>query len=163
MKVKGHFDRLHGWLEIGDDGRRRLELTIEADSVNTGNDKRDEHLRSADFFDAQRHPEVRFISTAVSDPVGRRLQVEGELLAAGNRVVLELEPTVQQTSDDLADRREHDRRPARARHDLEPARDDADPGDAHRSRPSEAGALMYAPRRAAAQPAGCSSLPSVDG
>ncbi len=101
VKVKGRFDRLHGWLEIGDDGRRRLELTIEADSLNTGNDKRDEHLRSADFFDAQRHPEVRFISTAVSDPVGRRLQVAGELLAAGNRVVLELEPTVHQTSDEL--------------------------------------------------------------
>ena len=62
-KVKGTFDRLHGWLEIGGDGRRRLELTIDADSLNTGNDKRDEHLKSADFFDTQRHPDVRFIST----------------------------------------------------------------------------------------------------
>jgi polyisoprenoid-binding protein YceI len=101
VTVKGHFDRLRGWLEIDDDGRRRLELTVEADSLNTGNAKRDEHLRSADFFDAQRHPEVRFVSTAVSDQVGGRLQVHGELLAAGNRVVLELEPTMHQTSDEL--------------------------------------------------------------
>lgn len=41
--VKGRFERLHGWLEVGDDGRRRLELRIEADSLNTGNEKRDEH------------------------------------------------------------------------------------------------------------------------
>ena len=100
-KVKGTFDRLHGWLEIGGDGRRRLELTIEADSLNTGNDKRDEHLKSADFFDTQRHPDVRFISTAVSDPVGGRLQVQGELLAAGNRVVLDLEPTVRENADEV--------------------------------------------------------------
>jgi polyisoprenoid-binding protein YceI len=99
--VKGTFDRLHGWLEIGDDGRRRLELTIEADSLNTGNDKRDDHLKSADFFDTQRHPDVRFVSTAVSDPVHGRFQVEGELLAAGNRVRLTLEPTMSQTSEEL--------------------------------------------------------------
>lgn len=99
--VKGTFDRLHGWLEIGDDGRRRLELTIEADSLNTGNDKRDHHLKSADFFDTPRHPDVRFVSTAVSDPVNGRIQVQGELLAAGNRVILDLEPTVRQASDRL--------------------------------------------------------------
>lgn len=100
-KVKGTFDRLHGWLEIGGDGRRRLELTIEADSLNTGNDKRDDHLKSADFFDTRRHPDVRFTSTAISDPVNGRFQVEGELLAAGNRVLLTLEPTVSQTSEEL--------------------------------------------------------------
>ncbi len=101
VKVKGHFDRLDGWLEVGDDGQRRLELTIQAGSLNTGNDKRDEHLRSPDFFDSGRHPDVRFISTAVSDPVDGRLHVEGELLAAGNRVMLELEPTVLQTPEAL--------------------------------------------------------------
>jgi polyisoprenoid-binding protein YceI len=101
VKVKGRFDRLTGWLEINEQGERRLELTIDATSLNTGNEKRDEHLRSADFFDAQRYPEVRFVSSSVSDPVDGRVQVEGELLAAGHRVVLELQPTLRQSADRL--------------------------------------------------------------
>jgi polyisoprenoid-binding protein YceI len=101
MKVKGRFDRLSGWLEIGEQGERRLELTIDATSLNTGNGKRDEHLRSADFFDTERHPTVRFVSTSVSDPVSGQIQVHGELLAAGHRLVLELEPTLRQTPDRL--------------------------------------------------------------
>jgi polyisoprenoid-binding protein YceI len=101
VKVKGRFDRLSGWLEIGEQGERRIELTIDATSVNTGNDKRDEHLRSGDFFDTEHHPTVRFVSTSVGDPVGGRLHVQGELLAAGHRVVLDLEPTLRQHADRL--------------------------------------------------------------
>ena len=80
---------------------RRLELTLDAASLNTGNGKRDEHLRSADFIDAQQHPEVRFQSTSVNDSGDGRLDVDGELLAAGNRVALELRPTLQETDDQL--------------------------------------------------------------
>lgn len=101
VKVTGRFDRLSGWLEIGESGERRIELTIDATSLNTGNEKRDEHLRSGEFFDTERHPTVRFVSTTVSDPVGGRLQVQGELLAAGHRMVLELEPTLRQHADEL--------------------------------------------------------------
>ena len=93
VKVKGQFDSIDGWLEIGDDGSRRLELVIDAASVNTGNSKRDEHLRGADFFDTERHPDVRFVSSHVSDAGDSDLRVQGELLAAGGRVVLELRPT----------------------------------------------------------------------
>jgi polyisoprenoid-binding protein YceI len=99
--VKGRFDRLSGWLEIGEGGKRRIELTIDATSLNTGNEKRDEHLRSDEFFDTEHHPTVRFVSDAVSDPVAGRIQVQGELLAAGHRVVLELEPTLRQHADEL--------------------------------------------------------------
>jgi polyisoprenoid-binding protein YceI len=101
VNVKGRFDRLDGWLEIDPDGDRRLELTIDAASVDTGNRRRDKHLRSADFFDAQQHPNVRFRSTAVSDPGDGRLRIEGELSAAGNQVTLELEPAVRQAEDEL--------------------------------------------------------------
>jgi len=101
MKVKGRFDRLSGWFEIGERGERRIELTIDASSVNTGNDKRDEHLRSGDFFDTEHHPTVRFVSTSVGDPVGGRIHVQGELLAAGHRMVLDLEPTLRQHDDRL--------------------------------------------------------------
>lgn len=99
--VKGRFDRLDGWLEVDESRPRRMELTIDAASLNTGNRKRDEHLRSADFFDTEHHPEVRFRSTTISDPGDGRLHVAGELEAAGNRVQLELQPTIQQTADEL--------------------------------------------------------------
>lgn len=101
MKVTGRFDRLSGLLYLGEGGERRIELTIDATSVNTGNDKRDEHLRSGDFFDTENHPTVRFVSSTVSDPVDGRIHVQGELLAAGHRLVLDLEPTLRQHADRL--------------------------------------------------------------
>ena len=44
---------------------------------------------------------MRFVSTSVGDPLDGRVHVEGELLAAGHRVVLELEPMLRQTADRL--------------------------------------------------------------
>lgn len=101
VTVKGHFGGLDGWLEVDHSGRRRIELTIDATSVHTGNPMRDRHLRAADFFDAERNPEVRFHSTRISDPADGPLRVEGELVAAGNRVALDLEPTLQESDDQL--------------------------------------------------------------
>ena len=72
-------DRLSGWLEIDEQGERRLELTIDASSLNTGNDKRDEHLRSADFFDTERHPTVRFVSSSAAIRGRPPSTVAGEL------------------------------------------------------------------------------------
>ena len=101
VKVKGHFDRIDGWLEIDDDGARRLELIIDAASLNTGNRQRDQHLRGADFFDIERHPDVQFVSTEVSDADDGHLHVQGELLAGGDRVALELRPAVRKVDDQI--------------------------------------------------------------
>jgi polyisoprenoid-binding protein YceI len=101
LTVKGRFDRFDGWLEADPGGPQHLELTIEAASVSTGNGRRDRHLRSADFFDVDRNPEVCFRSTAIKAVSNGSMQVDGELTAAGNRVRLELEPTVEQTDDQL--------------------------------------------------------------
>ncbi|MGH2882379.1 MAG: YceI family protein, partial [Solirubrobacteraceae bacterium] len=60
ITVKGHFDDYHGQLDLS--ANPAIELSIDAASVQTGNRKRDRHLRSADFFDAENHPQVRFIS-----------------------------------------------------------------------------------------------------
>jgi len=91
---KGRFQRLDGWLEVDDDHRWRMELTLDAASLDTGNRRRDRHLRSADFFDVQHHPEVRFRSSSVNDHGGGRLHIEGELGAAGERARLHVEATV---------------------------------------------------------------------
>jgi polyisoprenoid-binding protein YceI len=101
LTVKGRFKHLDGRLDADHDGPRRVELTIDASSVSTRNRRRDQHLRSADFFDVDRHPQVRFRSTAIRAGTDGSVRVDGELTAAGGRVTLSLEPTVDQTDDRL--------------------------------------------------------------
>ena len=97
VTVNGHFERLDGWLEIDESGQRRVTLTIDAGSLHTGSRKRDKHLRSEAFFDTQKHPEVRFRSTSVSDAGEDLLRVDGELEVAGKRVPLRLDPAIHET------------------------------------------------------------------
>src|SRR4051794_665837 len=85
--VAGRFQRFDGRLAIDDEDRWSLELTVDAASIDTGNPRRDRHLRSAAFFDVEQHPEVRFRSHGVDRGTGR---VHGELEAAGRRVALEV-------------------------------------------------------------------------
>jgi polyisoprenoid-binding protein YceI len=95
--VRGRFDRFDGSYKVGPDGAA-IELTIEADSLDTGNRTRDKHLRSTDFFGVAEHPRVRFTSTRVHDVGDGILHVVGDLEAAGTVVQLEF-PAVVQTVD----------------------------------------------------------------
>jgi len=98
--VRGRFDRFDGSYENGPDGPT-IELTIDADSLDTGNRTRDKHLRSTDFFDVTEHPRVRFTSTRVHDVNGGILHVVGRLEAAGNVVLLEFPATVRPVGNGL--------------------------------------------------------------
>ena len=89
--VKGHFDHYDGRLDLSTDPA--IELTIDAASVQTGNRRRDKHLRSADFFDAESHPRVRFRSESVV-PEGDTLKVRGRLSARDQSIPVELEARV---------------------------------------------------------------------
>ena len=101
IPVRGRFDRFAGSYEVGRNGTT-IELTIDADSIDTGNAKRDEHLRSPDFFDVGEHAQVRFRSTRV-DAVGDEiLHVVGNLEVAGIAEPLEFAVTVQPAGDGLA-------------------------------------------------------------
>jgi len=91
--VRGRFDRFDGSFEVGPDGSR-IDLTIDADSLDTGNRRRDEHLRSDDFFHVEGHRQLRFTSTRVHDVGDGYLHVVGELEAAGKAVELEFAATV---------------------------------------------------------------------
>jgi polyisoprenoid-binding protein YceI len=79
--VRGRFDRIGGSYELGPSGTT-IELTIDADSIDTGNRTRDEHLRSADFFDVERHPVMTYRSTGVRE-VDDGFLVDGELSLHG--------------------------------------------------------------------------------
>ena len=98
--VRGRFDRFHGSYQMGPD-ETRVELTVDADSLDTGNRTRDRHLRSADFFGVGDHPEVRFTSTRVRAAADGVLHVEGVLEAAGSAVPLAFDATVEQLGEDL--------------------------------------------------------------
>jgi polyisoprenoid-binding protein YceI len=94
ITVRGRFDRFAGSYEVGLNGTA-IELTFDADSVDTGNAKRDEHLRSSDFFDVDSHAQVRFRSTRVHAVGDGTLHVVGNLEVAGIVEPLELAATVQ--------------------------------------------------------------------
>jgi polyisoprenoid-binding protein YceI len=87
MTVKGRFDRYEGTLDLS--ASPAVELTIEADSLDTKQKKRDKHLRSADFFDVANHPEVRFVADAATVQ-GDTLHASGRLDAAGKQVPLKV-------------------------------------------------------------------------
>jgi polyisoprenoid-binding protein YceI len=101
VTVKGHFSRFDGWLDMDENQPHRMELTIDTASLDTGNRRRDKHLRSAAFFDTEHHPEMHFRSTSASDASDGHLHVDGELEAAGNTVQLKLDPTLQQSDEEL--------------------------------------------------------------
>jgi polyisoprenoid-binding protein YceI len=96
--VKGHFDDYQGRLDLG--ATPAIELTIDATSLDTGNRRRDKHLRSADFFDVEHHPRVQFVSDAVQLQ-GDTLKVHGRLTASGRSIPIELDAEVHETGDEL--------------------------------------------------------------
>ena len=77
-----------------------MELTIQAASLDTKLAKRDEHLRSGDFFDVEHHPQVRFISDSATLN-GDTLRVDGQLQAGGRQIPLELDATVREIDGEL--------------------------------------------------------------
>jgi polyisoprenoid-binding protein YceI len=80
-KVRGRFASFTGKLRLddGDLTRSSVEATIDASSIDTGTAKRDEHLRSADFLDVGRFPELRFQSSRIEKVGGDRYRVVGNL------------------------------------------------------------------------------------
>ncbi|EDY43642.1 YceI family protein [Streptomyces sp. SPB074] len=82
VTVKGEFRTVTGGGELAADGTARGELTLAADSLDTKNAKRDEHLRSADFFDAANHPELRFEAREIRSS-GDALTIDGALTVRG--------------------------------------------------------------------------------
>ena len=96
--VEGRFDEYEGRLDLTDDPA--IELTIDAANVQTGNRRRDQHLRSAAFFDAENHPRVRFASESVVLQ-GETLSVRGRLFARDRSIPLELDARVRRVDGEL--------------------------------------------------------------
>jgi polyisoprenoid-binding protein YceI len=67
--VTGKFEKFGGTFEVDPKNVKATKgsMTIDVNSINTGNAKRDGHLKSEDFFDAAHHPEIKFVSKEVKD------------------------------------------------------------------------------------------------
>ncbi|MDB4950628.1 MAG: hypothetical protein JWM27_3277 [Gemmatimonadetes bacterium] len=92
-RVRGRFTRWAGTI-VADPANLAggsVDVTIQAASINTDVERRDNHLRSADFFDAPNHPTITFKSTRVETLPGGALKVFGNLTIRGTTkpVVLE--------------------------------------------------------------------------
>lgn len=83
--ARGHFEKFQGTLVLDEAApeRARIDVTIDAASVNTNVAKRDEHLRSTDFFDVTRFPTLTFKSKRVEARGDGRLDVLGDLTIRG--------------------------------------------------------------------------------
>jgi polyisoprenoid-binding protein YceI len=94
-KVHGVFHKWNGTLKLdaADPTKSSVEVQIEAASIDTKEPKRDDHLRSADFFDAASFPYLTFKSTSVARE-GDDLAVHGDLTIHGvtRNVLLKVEP-----------------------------------------------------------------------
>lgn len=84
-KVRGRFNDFNGTIEFdrSNPQNARVDVTIQAASIDTGEPDRDKHLRSADFFDVDKYPTLRFVSTSVTPRDGNTYDVAGELTIHG--------------------------------------------------------------------------------
>ena len=92
-KVRGSFDKFSGTLTVTDDfTSSKVEATIEAASVNTRDENRDNHIRTNDFFGVEEHPTWTFVSTGLSSK-GSDYALSGNLTIKGvtKPVTLDLE------------------------------------------------------------------------
>ena len=84
-KVSGGFNEFDGTIvaDTGNLGASSVEFTIQTTSIDTKNEKRDGHLRSADFFDVEKYPEITFKSSKITKIDGDSYAVVGALTMHG--------------------------------------------------------------------------------
>jgi polyisoprenoid-binding protein YceI len=94
MNVKGRFTTFSGEGHVDAFGKVTGRIDVKAESVTTGIKLRDNHLRSADFFEAQKHPDITITVTDVEPAAdsggGDGLNVSADLSIRGNTVALPL-------------------------------------------------------------------------
>lgn len=83
-KVRGQFDEFEGsaHVDAAAPANSSVKVVIKAASVTTGNEQRDGHLKTPDFFDIENHPEITFVSTKVERD-GEEWDITGDLTING--------------------------------------------------------------------------------
>ncbi|BCJ27162.1 YceI family protein [Actinocatenispora sera] len=79
-KVRGHFNDFDATITVADDpAQSGVTAAIKIASVSTGQQGRDDHLRTGDFFEAEKYPEMTFTSTGITGHRGDTFTLAGEL------------------------------------------------------------------------------------
>ena len=94
--VKGRFSDVAGTItgNIDHPAGAQVEVTIAANSIDTRNEQRDAHLRSADFLDAEQYPQITFTSKKIEERNKNSYLVRGDLTIRGTTKEVELEASV---------------------------------------------------------------------
>lgn len=84
-KVHGSFKKWSGWIlyDEANPGASKIDVKIETASVDTREDQRDAHLRTADFFDVEKYPEMTFVSTSIKPKGESEFEITGDLSLHG--------------------------------------------------------------------------------
>ncbi|KAB8145231.1 YceI family protein [Chloroflexia bacterium SDU3-3] len=84
-KVRGRFETFQGTVELDEQNpsAAKVDVTIDASSINTRDAQRDGHLKAADFFDVANHPNITFVSTSVDQVDGQHAKLHGDLTIRG--------------------------------------------------------------------------------
>jgi polyisoprenoid-binding protein YceI len=91
--VKGEFRKISAEIDGEDFTKSRVKVTIDSSSVFTNNEDRDNHLKSSDFFDVEKHKELTFESTSLVKTDDDEFKLKGILTIKGisKEVVLDVE------------------------------------------------------------------------
>lgn len=89
--VKGEFKNFTASIDKEDFSKGSVKVSVETSSVFTNNTDRDNHLRSADFFDAENHPEMTFESTSFTKVEDDEFRLKGILSIKGISKEVELD------------------------------------------------------------------------
>jgi polyisoprenoid-binding protein YceI len=97
--VRGSFRSFQGTIDATGDAPV-LEGTVEVASVDTGEENRDGHLKSPEFFDAERYPQISFHSTTTEADADGSIRLAGEITIKGVAKPIELTGTVAENGED---------------------------------------------------------------
>jgi polyisoprenoid-binding protein YceI len=97
--VRGNFHTFAGTLDASGEAPV-LRGTVEVDTIDTNEENRDAHLKGPEFFDAERHPQITFHSTATQPQGDGKIRLEGEISIKGLTKPLELIGTVTEGGED---------------------------------------------------------------
>lgn len=91
--VEGSFKDYEGTVKTKGDSFENADIafTIDVNSINTENDDRDEHLKSDDFFNAEKHPKMTFKSTSMKKTGENTYKLKGTLTIRGTKKPIELD------------------------------------------------------------------------
>jgi len=84
-KTSGRFAKFGGTIKVdtADISKSSVEVSIDVASINTDNESRDKHLKTADFFDVEKFPTITFKSTSVKEVAKGKLEVTGDFTLHG--------------------------------------------------------------------------------